>query len=103
MGDFTYAEKGDMHYMYGRANANGRATLRIYCVQFPDRRMQDHRIFQRLHRQLSETVLFNLAIHEASRPRSVHNPSLKGRILNIMADRTESSTRAVVHLVGVCL
>ncbi|GFV19150.1 hypothetical protein TNCV_3223681 [Trichonephila clavipes] len=49
MGDFTYAEIADMHYMYGRANGNGRAALRRYHTQFSDPRMPDYRIFQ-LHR-----------------------------------------------------
>ncbi|GFX80571.1 hypothetical protein TNCV_498391 [Trichonephila clavipes] len=31
MGDLTYAEKADMHYMYGRANGNGR-TVRYDCI-----------------------------------------------------------------------
>ncbi|GFX35660.1 hypothetical protein TNCV_744531 [Trichonephila clavipes] len=39
MGDFTYTDNADMHYMYGSANGNGRAALRIYHAQFPDRRM----------------------------------------------------------------
>ncbi|GFW85203.1 hypothetical protein TNCV_3249431 [Trichonephila clavipes] len=43
-----------MHYMHGRANANDRAALRMYHARFPDRPMPDHRIFQRLHRQLRE-------------------------------------------------
>ncbi|GFV96518.1 hypothetical protein TNCV_1999701 [Trichonephila clavipes] len=38
MGDFMYAKNADMHYMYGRANGNGRAALRVYHGQFPDRR-----------------------------------------------------------------
>ncbi|GFV90895.1 hypothetical protein TNCV_3616571 [Trichonephila clavipes] len=56
MGDFTYAENADMHYRYGSANGNGRADLRMHVVQFFDRRMPDHRIFQRLHRQLRCTT-----------------------------------------------
>ena len=60
MVDFTYAEKADMHYMYNRANGKGRAALRMYHAQFHDRRMPNHRIFQRLHRQLSETGKFHL-------------------------------------------
>ncbi|GFS67245.1 hypothetical protein TNCV_2902531 [Trichonephila clavipes] len=46
------AENADMHYMYGRANGNGRDALRMYHAQSPDQRMPDHRIFQWLHRQL---------------------------------------------------
>ncbi|GFU07261.1 hypothetical protein TNCV_2655871 [Trichonephila clavipes] len=45
MGDFTYAEDTDMCYMYGRANSNGRAALRMYHALFPDRRMPDNRNF----------------------------------------------------------
>ena len=55
---FTYAEKADMHYMYGCTNSNDRAALRLYHAQFRDRRMPGHRIFQRLHRQLSEAVTY---------------------------------------------
>ncbi|GFW41978.1 hypothetical protein TNCV_6871 [Trichonephila clavipes] len=51
--DFTYAENADMHYLYIRADGNGRAALRMYHAQFPDRRMPDHRIFHRLHRSTS--------------------------------------------------
>ncbi|GFS73113.1 transposable element Tc1 transposase [Trichonephila clavipes] len=47
MGDLTYAEKADMHYMYGRVKGNGRAALRMYHAQFPDRQILDHRILQR--------------------------------------------------------
>ncbi|PRD22515.1 UNVERIFIED_CONTAM: hypothetical protein NCL1_48906 [Trichonephila clavipes] len=46
MGNLTYAKDADMHYMYGHVNGNGKAALRMYHVQFPDRRMPDHRIFQ---------------------------------------------------------
>ncbi|GFV60325.1 g_PROTEIN_RECEP_F2_3 domain-containing protein [Trichonephila clavipes] len=42
MGDFTYAEKTDMHYMYGRANGYDKVVLRIHLVQFLDRQMPDH-------------------------------------------------------------
>ncbi|GFW27102.1 hypothetical protein TNCV_93281 [Trichonephila clavipes] len=44
MKDLTYAKKAGMHYMYGCANGNGRAALRMYHSQFPDRRMPYHRI-----------------------------------------------------------
>ena len=50
MGDFTYAEKADMHYMYGRANGNGRAALRMYRAEYPDRRMPG--IFERVRQSL---------------------------------------------------
>lgn len=101
MGDFTYAEKADMHYMYGRANGNGRAALRMYRAEYPDRRMPDHRIFQRLHRQLCETGAFDVNRHDAGRLRAVRTPRLEASILDIVADRPESSTRTVARDVGV--
>ncbi|GFY27358.1 hypothetical protein TNCV_2069781 [Trichonephila clavipes] len=47
MGDYAYAKKADfIHCIFGRANDNGRTALRMYYMQFPDRRMPDNRIFQ---------------------------------------------------------
>ncbi|GFS70916.1 hypothetical protein TNCV_2719911 [Trichonephila clavipes] len=49
-------------------------------TQFPDRRMPDHRIFQRMHRQLSETRLFHVTRHDTDRRRAVRTPSLRKAI-----------------------
>ena len=46
--------------MYSRANGNGRAALRMYYAQFCDQQMTNHRMFQLLHRQLSETNSFHI-------------------------------------------
>lgn len=101
MEDFTNDEKADMHYMYGRANGNGREALRMYQAQFPDRRMPDHRMFQRLHRQLCETGSFLSTRHTAGRPTYVRSPSLEETILNIVNERPSLSTRGISRLVGV--
>ncbi|GFV55989.1 hypothetical protein TNCV_249851 [Trichonephila clavipes] len=45
MRNLTYTENADMHFQYGRANGNVKTALRMNRVQFPDRRMPDHRIF----------------------------------------------------------
>ncbi|GFS73170.1 uncharacterized protein TNCV_687201 [Trichonephila clavipes] len=89
MGDLTYAKKTDMHYMYGRVKDNDRAALRMFHAQFPDRRMPDQRIFQRLHRQLCETRSFDVTRHDAGRRRAVRRPRLEESILNVVADRPE--------------
>ncbi|GFT95087.1 uncharacterized protein TNCV_1473481 [Trichonephila clavipes] len=101
MGAFTYAENVDMLYMYGRINGNGRDALRMYHTQFPDRRIPDHRIFQRLHRQFPVTRPFHVTRHDAGRQRAVRSPTLEESILNIVAVRPESSIRAVAHHVSV--
>ncbi|GFW79737.1 hypothetical protein TNCV_4361631 [Trichonephila clavipes] len=45
MGGFIYVESTGKHYMYGRANNNGRAALRMSHTQFSDQRMPDDIIF----------------------------------------------------------
>ncbi|GFV17143.1 uncharacterized protein TNCV_3633061 [Trichonephila clavipes] len=74
----------------------------MYHAQFPERRMPDHRIYQRLHRQLRETRSFYVTRHDAGRQRAAPSPSLEESILHVVADRPESSTRAVAHHVSVC-
>ncbi|GFT29043.1 uncharacterized protein TNCV_3586921 [Trichonephila clavipes] len=83
--------------MYGRANDNDTAALRMCRMHFPDRRMPDHRIFQWLHRQLRETRSFHVSRHDADRRRAVSSPSLVESMLNVVADRPESTTTAVTH------
>ncbi|GFU66128.1 hypothetical protein TNCV_2858011 [Trichonephila clavipes] len=83
MGDFTYAENADMHYIYGRANGNGRTALRMYHAQF------SHRIFQWLYRQLHETLSFHVTRHDAGVRRAVRSPSLEESTWNVVADRSQ--------------
>ncbi|PRD27373.1 UNVERIFIED_CONTAM: hypothetical protein NCL1_35529 [Trichonephila clavipes] len=59
--------------------------------------MPDHRSFQRLHRQLRETHSFHITRHDAGRRRAVSSPGQEESILNVVADRPESSTRTVAH------
>ncbi|GFU95137.1 hypothetical protein TNCV_4139211 [Trichonephila clavipes] len=66
---FMYAENADMHYMYSRKNYNGMAALRKYHGQFPDHRMPNRRIFQRLHRQLREICSPYFVRHDVGRRR----------------------------------
>ncbi|GFU91592.1 uncharacterized protein TNCV_2543561 [Trichonephila clavipes] len=84
--------------LYSHVNGKDRAALRMYHAQFPERRMPDHRIFQRSYRQLNETCSFHVTRHDAGRQRAVRSPSLEESILNGAADRPESSTRAIAHV-----
>ncbi|GFU96365.1 hypothetical protein TNCV_89411 [Trichonephila clavipes] len=49
--------------------------------------MPDHRIFQRLHRQLRETCSFYVTRHGTDRRRAVASPSLEESISYVVADR----------------
>ncbi|GFX93866.1 DUF4817 domain-containing protein [Trichonephila clavipes] len=80
--------------MCGLSIGNGRAALQIYHAQFSYRRMPDHRIFERLHRQLRETRSFHITRRDVCRRRVVHSSSLEESILNVLSDRPGSSTRS---------
>ncbi|GFU85987.1 hypothetical protein TNCV_3069891 [Trichonephila clavipes] len=84
MGDLTYTDHADMHYMYARVNGNGKTALRM---QFPDQRMPCHRIFQLLHSQLREIRSFHFTRYDADRRRAVRSPSLEESILNVAAGK----------------
>ncbi|GFW93802.1 DUF4817 domain-containing protein [Trichonephila clavipes] len=62
--------------------------------------MPNYRTFQRLHLHLRETRLFHVTRQYASRRKVVRRSSLEKTILNVVADRSESSARAVVHHVN---
>ncbi|GFU92536.1 uncharacterized protein TNCV_4794651 [Trichonephila clavipes] len=64
----------------------------MYYAQFPDRRLPDHRTFQRLYRQLRETRSLHVIRHDAGQLKAVRSSSLEESIL-----RSESSTRVGVH------
>ncbi|GFW06810.1 uncharacterized protein TNCV_3289101 [Trichonephila clavipes] len=63
--------------------------------------MPDHRTFQWLQRQHRETRSFHVNKYDAGRRRAVRSSNLEENILNIVADRPESSTRAVAHHLSV--
>ncbi|GFW75141.1 hypothetical protein TNCV_448461 [Trichonephila clavipes] len=101
MGDFTYDENADMHYMYVHANVSGRAALRMYYAQSSDCRMPNRIIFQRLHCKLRKTRSFHVTRHDAGRRRAVPSPSLEESILNVGAVKPEPSTRAVAYYISL--
>ncbi|GFV94861.1 hypothetical protein TNCV_1028591 [Trichonephila clavipes] len=68
--------------MYGHANGDERAALRMNHAHFLDRRTPDDRI-QRLHRQLREIRLFHVTRYDAGRRRRLRN---LGRLLVMISD-----------------
>ncbi|GFV62324.1 uncharacterized protein TNCV_1131071 [Trichonephila clavipes] len=70
-------------------------------LNFSGRRISDHRIFQRLHRQLREACSFHVTRHDAGRRKAVRSPSLEGSILNVVVDRPELNTRHAAPRVSV--
>lgn len=101
MEQFTFAEKADMHLMYGIANCNGRKALRLYHERFPNRTMPDHKIFPRLHRQLCDSGSFHVKRPDAGRWRHVRDPEMEERILRECEDNPSTSTRSIARTTGV--
>ncbi|GFW40822.1 uncharacterized protein TNCV_4368701 [Trichonephila clavipes] len=59
--------------------------------------MSDHRTYQKLHRKLREIHSFQVTRHDSSRLRDVSSSILEESNLNVVADRPESSSRAVAY------
>ncbi|GFY20734.1 hypothetical protein TNCV_1119681 [Trichonephila clavipes] len=68
----------------------------MYHAQFTDRRILDHRPFQRLHRLLRETRSLHVTRSDVDRQRAIRGSSLEENILNVVSVRPKSSTRVVL-------
>ncbi|KAK5649221.1 hypothetical protein RI129_000250 [Pyrocoelia pectoralis] len=55
---FTTREYADIHYIYGFCDGNSVAAAREYGLRFPNRRLPDRRVFQRVHNYLCEHGTF---------------------------------------------
>lgn len=53
--EYSFQEYADMHLMYGKANCNSLEARRLYCQQFPDRRLPNRKTFERVDQRLRET------------------------------------------------
>lgn len=89
-----------MHFMYGVANGNAREAVRLYRMRFPNRALPDRRIFQRLHRQLSETGSFRGQRQDTGRPRTSRTTNRVEAILEAVDNQPERSTRTIAREQG---
>lgn len=126
---YTWAEKADMHLVYGKANGCGRRAQRLYREQFPNRMIPDYRTFTSIDRQLRETGGFKVSflstcwvlhsfLHSSTykrcvppilqtnmrntgRPRSVRTVGFEEAVLQHVDDMPATSTRSVAHRMDV--
>ncbi|GFV39253.1 transposable element Tcb2 transposase [Trichonephila clavipes] len=85
-GSFTNRKKTDMHITYGAANGNDKVALRMHQERFLSRRMLNHKMFQRLHRQLSENGSFIAITDGRGRWRTVRQTHQEEEILDHVDD-----------------
>ncbi|GFR26730.1 uncharacterized protein TNCT_20431 [Trichonephila clavata] len=95
MGDFTNSGKKDMYLMYGAANSNGRAALRMHQERFPSRHMPNHKMFQQLHRQLCENGPFTANTRDKGISRTSCQTHLEEVFLSQADETTGTITKAV--------
>src|ERR1700755_1070984 len=69
--NYTNSEMCDMHFVYGRANGNSLAAMRLYEEMYPNRVIPHHTMFARLHQRLGETGSFKKLTNGNGRPRTV--------------------------------
>ena len=78
--EYTFAEMTDIHFFYGRANANAHEARRLYQETFPNRRLSCSRTFSRIAQRLRERGKFIPTI-ERGRPRTARTVQQEQRIL----------------------
>ncbi|GFU31608.1 hypothetical protein TNCV_1235021 [Trichonephila clavipes] len=59
---FTNSELADIHFIYGLADGNGRAAVRLFRERYPTWRQPNHQTFARVHQNLVERGSFRATI-----------------------------------------
>ena len=96
---FTNAEYADMHLMYGLAEGNAAAAVRLYQERFPQRRLPNRLTFEAVDRRLRQDGRIQPA---GPQPRARAIPeAVEDEVLTIFEDEPESSTRQVGRRLGV--
>ncbi|GFY76643.1 DUF4817 domain-containing protein [Trichonephila inaurata madagascariensis] len=98
MTSYTNQEMADIHFIYGVAYGNALEAQRLYGERFPSRRLPNRKIFERLHRRLRKTGLFDNEMHDSGRNRSSRTPELEKHVLREFEEQPETSTRTISKL-----
>ena len=90
-------QKAEMLFMYGRTNGNVGEALRLYRMCFLNRALPDRTAFQRLHKQISETVSFRGEIQCTSQPRITRSTNQVKVFMETVRNQPERSTRSTAQ------
>ncbi|KAL7640497.1 UNVERIFIED_CONTAM: hypothetical protein RMT77_008772 [Armadillidium vulgare] len=93
--NYTNSEMCDMHFVYGRANGNSLAAMRLYEEMNPNRVIPHHTMFARLRQRLGETGSFKKLTNGNGRPRTVSTPDVEEQVLQELEDSPTTSTRKI--------
>lgn len=99
MAQFSYAELADMHFIYGKAEGNGRRAERLYAARFPARRHPDRGIFSRIHLRLCESGSLKRQ-GGSGQPFSVRSVEFEEEVLQRVEENPYTSVRAIAYAMG---
>lgn len=101
MNRYTFQELADMHLTYGAAGESCLRARQMYAERYPNRRVPQHQMFSRVHRQLCETGSFaGINVDRGSR-RSTRTVSVEEAVLQSIEEQPSSSTRGIARQFGV--
>ena len=81
MNRFTYQELADMHLAYGTADENGRRAIQVYEDLYPERRIPQHEMFARMHRNLCERDSLRRNMQDSGRRRLTRTVNVAEQVL----------------------
>ncbi|GFV73483.1 DUF4817 domain-containing protein [Trichonephila clavipes] len=97
---FTNSQLTDIHFIYGLADGNGRAAVRLYRERYPTRRQQNHQTFSRVHQNLVERGSFRATIEGTGRRRIARTPIFEKGVLHAVDQTPGTSVRALAASTG---
>ncbi|GFT97666.1 transposase-like protein [Trichonephila clavipes] len=97
---FTNSELADIHFIYGLADGNGRAAVRLYRERYPTRRQPNHQTFARVHQNLVERGSFRATIEGTGRRRIARTPIFEEGVLHAVDQTPGTSVRALAASTG---
>lgn len=85
-----------MHLVYGLADGNGQAALRMYCERYPNRQVPHYQMFEQLHRNLIEHGSFRGGVQNTGQSRSTRtrtrNPAIEENVMLHAVDNNPSTS-----------
>ncbi|KMQ82698.1 hypothetical protein RF55_22113 [Lasius niger] len=94
-------EMTDMHLMYGLAHGNAVRARLLYAETFPNRRLPERKMFQRIDERLRNMGSFKKQTANCGRPIRTRNIRLEEQVLNSVTQNPGTSTREIARAQGV--
>lgn len=94
--EFLSLEYHDMHFYYGRANANVLLARQYYMDSYPNRNVPHSQTFTNVHRRLGECETFKVFNGNRGRSRTVRSVDQEETVLDIIDENLSTSAEKLV-------